>query len=165
MRVESDTMSMKKLFRDNPEIYKKTYEGASPNIRVNRSERMTERQTILVLKNLRKIITTYPIEGDDCNITGMKNTTCTWGLCTESPEIYPDPLTHIWPFDFLAKEKRVEPLPPAIGFRCPLDRRSTGDLNGCFYCCAFFNSKPSKAFRQEIVAEIDRQLVDAEYCY
>lgn len=53
---------------------------------------------------------------DDCTMTGMKHTTCTWG----------------------AHEHRDRQL-----HRCPMDMRKTSELShqGCFYSCCLFQRK------------------------
>lgn len=80
---------------------------------------------------------------DDCNDTGYKHTSATWGLCSDEKAAWPDPQDHIWPEQF-EKEGRVAPLDQHDGDHCPFDdikRRSAVMRNstfGCFYSCMLF---------------------------
>jgi len=78
----------------------------------------------------------------DSDSLGDKFTTCSWGLCSESKEIWPDPDMHMWPGDFV-KHGRIAPLYRRSRHSCPFDAR--GDMiqsmNGCFYACGIFQPK------------------------
>jgi len=142
-----------------PQYLSITEEGACETIRCNKKNRLAVNQTLKVLKNLRKVIKTEPLKGYDCTDTGFKNTECNWGICGENPKVFPDPEMHTWPYDFILY-KRVAPLFLAEAIRCPLDKRDSNDLNGCFYKCMFFrHEKRSKKLSREYVLErLDNQI-------
>lgn len=81
----------------------------------------------------------------DNTTLGSKSTVCTWGLCDDSAETWPDADDHKWPDDF-RDHGRVAPRDQEAGQWCPLDR-NLGDpekrglfesVCGCFYRCRVF---------------------------
>lgn len=74
---------------------------------------------------------------DDTTI-GDKSTHCSWGLCSENKEQWPDVEDHLWPYQF-EKEGRVAPLYRENHQHCPFDAIQNDDFrSGCFYSCMIF---------------------------
>lgn len=84
---------------------------------------MTPQQYLSKLRHLRQRIETQELDADDCNIIGMKDTTCTWGFCGENSRLIQQ-----------------------NGQHCPMDRRlgTNTPTFGCFYECAVFNPADAK---------------------
>lgn len=84
----------------------------------------------------------------DDTTPGAKETDCSWGLCSNDKEAWPDPEDHLWPDQFI-EEGRVAPRYMTQGQLCPFDTdktprghvRDLGDPSGCFYRCRFFQAK------------------------
>jgi hypothetical protein len=74
---------------------------------------------------------------DDSNVIGNKHTHCSWGMCSEDKEQWPDKDDHIFPDDF---EERERIAPREMG-KCPLDTRKKNLSWGCFYKCRAFHQK------------------------
>lgn len=125
------------------------------------SERMSPELHLMSLKLLREIIASGISLGyyDDTTI-GSKKTECSWGLCTESKEVYPESIMHIWPDDF-EKHGRIAPRHRDENQKCPFDVRpiEEKDMNGCFWYCQIFQRKKRK---QRITREYALQLFDEE---
>ena len=85
------------------------------------------------------MVRSQKLEATNCDARGMKSTECTWGLCSDQKQAWPDAQDHLWPDQFL-KSGRVAPLYREKTQKCPLDRRelSDPDPNGCFYTCMVF---------------------------
>jgi hypothetical protein len=129
----------------------KTYPGVSPDIQINKLKRLPKERLLLALKRLRDAIAagralSYNDEPD-----------CSWGLCHESAETWPDAQDHIFPIDFETRG-RVTPLDARKSNECPLDRRNGGKagMNGCFYTCMVL--KPEKG-----QPKLTRELALARY--
>jgi hypothetical protein len=92
-----------------------------------------ERQKARIEKGIK--LTFY-----DDTTPGDKSTECSWGLCSEDKEAWPDAQDHLWPDQFL-KDGRVAPKYPKKGNSCPLDARPTSKefRRGCFFTCRVFN--------------------------
>lgn len=118
----------------------KTRPGAYPEIQVNVLRRLPAERYLLALERMRqRIAGGLPLMAEDSTTIGNKYTDCSWGLCSDDREQWPDAEDHIWPQQF-EREGRVAPLDiPHVG--CPMDRRepSTKDMNGCFYTCRIFS--------------------------
>lgn len=96
------------------------------------------------------------LDASDCTATGMKSTECSWGLCSDEREAWPDAQDHLWPDQFRSRG-RVAPLYREKNQKCPLDRRALDDPNpnGCFYTCMVFNPlKGEKRPTKEQVVEL-----------
>jgi len=80
----------------------------------------------------------------DDTTPGDKSTTCTWGLCSEAKEAWPDAQDHLFPKDF-EEHGRIAPKYLRSGWLCPVDSRdpkaAKKDLNGCFHTCRIFQAK------------------------
>lgn len=96
---------------------------------------------------------------------GNKSTECTWGLCTDEKEAWPDAQDHLWPDQF-TKRGRVAPLYRRKHQKCPLDRRelASEDPNGCFYSCRVFSpNKGDLAVRRiDVVTLYQRRIAEVE---
>lgn len=125
-----------------------THEGAHPSIIINNQKVLTVEQYREVLLKLKELIEAEePLVLEDSDEIGNKYTYSTWGMCTNSKEVYFDPHMHIFPQDFI-DYGRVAPIDRPPGLPCPFDEprhRLAGDAfehYGCFYRCRIF--KPHK---------------------
>jgi len=107
------------------------------------------------------------LEGYDDNTPGNKSTEVTWGLCSHDPALWPDAQDHIWPYSFTS-EGRSAPNYRSKGQMCPFDSQrddAEADPSGCFYRCAFFQTRKLRAPRPdqaEILARYDALIAVAE---
>lgn len=99
-----------------------------------------------------KIVAGAELDRDDCNLTGGKYTSASWGLCScKSVSDYPDVNDHTFP-DRIAYDIKhdyevlLSPREPPEGATCPMDRGVKdpnkhwgGSSSGCFYRCRLFN--------------------------
>jgi hypothetical protein len=124
-----------------------THEGAHPSIIINNQKVLTVGQYREVLLKLKELIEAgEPLVLEDSDEIGNKYTYSTWGMCTNSKEVYFDPHMHIFPQDFI-DDGRVAPIDRPSGLPCPFDeqsRRKAGDFEhyGCFYRCRIFRPLP-----------------------
>lgn len=83
-----------------------------------------------------------PLVFADDNTPGDKDTSCSWGLCDNNKEAWPDPQDHMWPDQFIERG-RVAPRYLEEKQTCPLDTRPRPNTspNGCFYTCRIFQAK------------------------
>lgn len=111
-----------------------------------------------------------PLDLDDCNVTGMKHTSASWGLCSDDPAMWPDPEDHIFPVDFL-RRKRVTERDMQGSQRCPmereLNRRQFNSSAGCFYRCDLFRPKrgASNVDQAEAVRRYDALIAEREVAH
>lgn len=115
------------------------------------------------LRRQRVRLPTLPLVAEDCTDIGNKHTECSWGMCSQDPELWPSPDDHIWPESFLQDGRSA----PRYGRDlCPLDSRyvvESGRMvvakktdNGCFYTCRVFQKHLRTPGREEA-----QQLYDA----
>lgn len=117
----------------------KTYQGAHKSIQVNILNYLPQDRYILALNRLRAAIAAgRRLEADNDDSPGDKSMGCSWGLCDDNARTWPDPQDHIFPVDFLV-HGRTSPLDTQKHL-CPMDRRDTATLNGCFYTCRIFQA-------------------------
>lgn len=138
----------------------KTKSGAYPHVKINVLDELPVERFVLVLKRLRSAIAKgRPLRACDDTTPGNKSTSCSWGMCHDSAETWPDAQDHIFPADF---EDRGRVAPLRAPGRCPMDTRQEGGPSGCFYTCRIFQAKRGKGPSQELAlalfdAEIARQ--------
>lgn len=105
-----------------------------------------ERYLVALERQKGRIEEGLELDLDDSNETGNKHTHCSWGLCSEDKEAWPDAEDHLWPDQF-KKEGRVAPKYHDMGRQpCPFDARTSaqrnkGFVNGCFFTCRFFRPR------------------------
>ncbi len=98
---------------------------------------------------------------EDSNETGNKHTICSWGLCSNDPEQWPDADDHIWPDQF-TEEGRIAPRYLRPEQTCPM--KGTGRKgHGCFYSCKVFQGNPPS--RLEAMDLVDKHLEQVEALY
>lgn len=122
-----------------------------------------ERYVAALERQRSRIEAGLELAGDDDTTPGCKSTECTWGLCSDEIEAWPDAKDHLWPDDFI-KYSRVAPLYREKNQLCPLDRRPAGntDMNGCFYTCMFFKPKKGESLAKEHVLKLyDKRIAEA----
>lgn len=115
-------------------------------LHADRPNAMVREQYILQLERFRKRIAEgAPLETADSEEIGDKFTLCSWGLCDDSAEMWPEKELHHWPHSFLT-EGRTAPLRVGHGQKCPMDKRETGDRSfSCFFHCRVFQGpKPDQ---------------------
>jgi len=127
---------------------------------------LTDKQFVELLKRqLKRIADGVKLDHVDSNQTGSKFTHCSWGLCSEDMETWPDPETWLFePFRNYAYNEDGElvdvPRPKYRGDHqfCPFDRkdnRSAQDGSfGCFYRCRIFRPKGEKRPNRERAIEL-----------
>lgn len=118
--------------------------------------RMGEGRFQDALRRMRKRISEgLPLEWEDSTDIGNKYTSCTWGMCSEQKEQWPDKDDHTWPDEFI-KSGRIAPRSMKKGQHCPLnDRSKQKDGNGCFYSCKIFGSKNKDLSRERALELYD----------
>lgn len=101
-----------------------------------------DRYVAALERQLKRITDGLELKYFDDTTPGQKATACTWGLCSDEKEAWPDAKDHLWPHEFLNRG-RVAPKYLKSGQKCPLDTRELGDPNpnGCFYTCHIFQAK------------------------
>ncbi len=98
----------------------------------------------------------------DDTTPGNKHIECSWGLCTDSKEAYPDPEMHLWPDQF-TNNGRVAPKYRKKHQMCPFDTRnhSTVTGSGCFWTCKIFRRKFKKPeISKEYALEVYDSLIE-----
>lgn len=109
---------------------------------------------VLALKRIRAIIAGgRRLVAEDSTDIGNKYTICSWGLCSNDKEAWPDAIDHQFPFDFTSRG-RMSPL-----YRkdpCPLEQRRKG--MGCFYGCKGF----TRLTRKEALELYDKEIAKHE---
>lgn len=140
--------------------------------------RLPHERYIAALKRQRgRIASGVPLELDDCNITGCKSTSATWGLCSNEKEAWPHAEDHLWPDQF-QNHGRVAPLYLGRDQWCPFDLRQSvqryidgkeGSGNdatlrlvvaeaGCFYRCRLFQARHIQKHKGEPMPDQKRAL-------
>ena len=108
----------------------------------------------------RIVADAVPLTGVDDDSPGSKSTECSWGLCSDDKEAWPDAQDHLWPDEF-ERYGRVAPLYRKPQQLCPMDTREKGnkDSNGCYWTCRFFNGE--QLTKEVVVALYDKRLQEA----
>jgi len=105
----------------------------------SRSLYMTDKGYLEALQRLQALVLSgLPLHYENSDCIGDKYTNCTWGLCSEVKEMWPEPAMHLWPDQF-TKHDRIAPLYRLNHHLCPCDTRTVGGNNGCFYTCIIFH--------------------------
>lgn len=133
----------------------KTRQGAYPFVQINVFDSLPyERYVLAVQRILDRIQNGYPLKLDDSNYEGDKYTSCSWGLCYESIDQWPDAEDHTFPISF-EQDGRLSPLRCGEGQKCPMDRRTIEEkkatFNGCFWTCRAFNPGKDKLTADEAI--------------
>lgn len=136
----------------------KTGEGAHPTIRYNLLDELPKDRLILALKRLRKRVETVDLSGYDDTTPGSKNNECTWGLCSDSEELWPDAQDHTFPHDFIDDGRMTQ-----LGYQgyCPMQREK-GNGSGCFWYCQFFQRKFTNPTREKYLKMIADKIAELE---
>lgn len=116
-----------------------TKNGAHPSIKINVLRELPPDRYLAVLTRLRDaILAGRPLDSDDDTTPGNKSTSCSWGLCHESAETWPDAQDHTFPVDFEQRGRISHLHAPGP---CPMDARTVADGNGCFWTCRVFKAR------------------------
>ena len=120
-----------------------------------------------VLVRLRdRIANGLELNAKDSTDSGNKYTECTWGLCSDEKQTWPDAKEHLWP-DLFLKDGRVAPRYRTTEQLCPMDTREPGGdefamLQGCFYTCKVFSrGKNPLPTREQTIKFYDYRLTQA----
>ena len=100
---------------------------------------LSDEAYLRALERIKKSIENDTIlETDDSDIIGDKHTHCTWGLCSNLKEHWPDPNDYLWP----DQPNRIAPKYRNKKQYCPLDaEKGKGKQGGCFWTCQIFKFK------------------------
>lgn len=125
--------------------------------------KMSDNRYLEALKRIRKSIADgCPLMFCNSDTIGDKHNECSWGLCSDDPQHWPDPEDHLWPDQFV-KNGRVAPKYLKVHQPCPMDRRMQAgnlDINGCFWTCRIFRSKKNpKPTREQALALYDEAIL------
>ncbi len=100
--------------------------------------RMSNARYRMALVRMRaRIADGLPLTHDDSSTVGDKYTICSWGMCSNDPEQWPDAGDHTFPVDFMddgrvSAERQCDQL-------CPLQvTHPKARAWGCFYECRVF---------------------------
>lgn len=78
-----------------------TKPGAHSSIRINVLEHLPEERYLAALQRVRDAIAAgRPLQFYDDTTPGDKSTSCSWGLCHDSKDTWPDAQDHLFPSDF-----------------------------------------------------------------
>ena len=113
---------------------------------------------------VKRIAKGLPLSNDDSNALGNKHTHCTWGLCSDQFDAWPDAQDHLWPVDFVMRGRHA-PKYTKEHQRCPIDTRAMADkgMNGCFYTCQIFKAPKRKyPSREQVIEMYDNRIKEAE---
>lgn len=104
---------------------------------------------IATLKRMRDMIAAgRGLDYDDDTTIGSKHMYCTWGLCDDTKDLYPNPEFYIWP----DQPNRIAPMHRQDEHTCPF-RQAKPSANGCFWSCMIFQRR-----RKEPMVTRDRAL-------
>lgn len=120
---------------------------------------LTLERYIAALKRIRALIASgLPLDYDDDTTTGSKHMYCTWGLCSDTKDAWPDPQDYIWP----DQPWRVAPKNRETNHTCPF-RQAAPSINGCFWSCMIFKAKKhGLPTREQALALYDAKIKEAE---
>lgn len=115
---------------------------------------LTDEEYLRILQNLKEEIQNgAQLVYENSDDQGNSYNFCSWGLCSISRNIAPEPIMHLWP-DRFVKESKV-----AIKYRqphqkCPLDQRVHESSFGCFYSCRVFGKRRERLPRKEQIFQL-----------
>ena len=124
------------------------HEGSLPEVVINNADRLTKEQTITVLELVLEVVKTKPLRKIDSTTIGNKYTDCNWGICSEDPNVHPEPAMHTFPQDF-ADHQRISSLPLFAKVQCPM--RKGKNISGCFYQCRVFQKNLPNPSREQAI--------------
>ena len=136
----------------------KTRNGAYPSIKINVLDKLPGDRLLLALKRLRKAIAEgRPLVAYDDTTPGDKSTSCSWGLCHDSAETWPDAQDHTFPVAF-EKTGRISTL--ETGHQCPLDFDPDFQGGGCFWTCRVFQTTKKRPLpsKDEVLELYDKAI-------
>lgn len=105
---------------------------------------LTDEEYLRILQNLKEEIQNdAKLVYENSDAPGDNYNYCSWGLCSISKSIAPEPTMHLWP-DRFVKESKVAMKYRQPHQKCPLDKRQFSTSLGCFYSCRIFNKGRGK---------------------
>lgn len=122
---------------------------------------LTDEEYLRILQNLKDEIQNSGVQlvYENSDDFGNSYNYCSWGLCSISKNIAPEPTMHLWP-DRFVKESKV-----AIKYRqphqkCPLDKRQSENSLGCFYSCCVFGKRRERLPRKEQILHLIDECIE-----
>jgi hypothetical protein len=115
---------------------------------------------IATLKRMRDMIAAgRGLSYEDSTEIGNKHTECSWGLCDDTKDLWPDPQFYIWP----DQPNRIAPMHRLDAHTCPF-RQAKPSANGCFWSCMIFQSGKRNPLptRDQALALYDAKIAEAE---
>ena len=111
-------------------------------------------------RNRERIAAGLPFAKHDSEVTGDKWTEATWGLCSDSADLWPEAEDRMWP----EQPVRAGHLEPDVNGRvtpkyrhdhqvCPM--QTGGVSGGCFYRCLIFKRQLRSRDRDRALARYD----------
>lgn len=125
--------------------------------------RLSDEEWLAALKRARELIAAgLPFDAFDCDETGDKSTEASWGMCSESLDLWPSFDLHMWPVEFITQGRRAHRSSAGGVQRCPFDRDPSPPPYGCFYRCQIFSPprRGSRPTRDEAIAAYDREIAE-----
>jgi len=138
----------------------KTRNGAHPSIKINVLNKLPHDRYVAALQRLRDAIADgRPLDAYDDTTPGDKSTSCSWGLCHDSADTWPDAQDHIFPVDFERRGRISHLEAPGL---CPMDTRKEKTGNGCFWSCRVFKAKNgTQVTKEQAIKLFDAAIVRA----
>jgi len=121
---------------------------------------LSRERYLVALKRMRALLVRgLRLRYEDSNEIGNKYNYCTWGLCSESKEAWPDAEDHLWPDEFVLWGRGA---PKYLhGLRCPLqDMKRHNEGNGCFWSCMIFSTGSGEKPSKETVIQLYDRLIE-----
>lgn len=129
----------------------RTRPGVHPSIQINVLRKLPNERYIAALERIKQII----VGGEPFKFYDEPD--CTWGLCSESKQAWPDAADHIFPVDF-EQRGRMSMLDHGL---CPLDTRTKQSMNGCYYSCRAKNHQKKPITREQVIEWYDQTITRA----
>jgi len=131
---------------------------------------LTNEQYVALLERQRaRIEDSVALEAEDSTTHGDKYTRCTWGLCSDELEVWPEDTWLFPPFVARSPNEQSTARPKYLGDQqfCPFDRKDNRQAEfgsgGCFYRCRIFTPKGEpKPDRQQALDLYQIRLKQAE---
>lgn len=115
---------------------------------------LTDEEYLRILQNLKKEIQNDArLVYENSNAPGNSYNFCSWGLCSISKSIAPEPTMHLWPDRFI-KESKVAMKYRQHHQKCPLDKRQVSTSLGCFYSCRVFGKRRERLPSKEKIFQL-----------
>jgi hypothetical protein len=146
-----------------------------PGLFLNAEKRISRADYLDILRERRKKIADgLPFDAWDSVQVGNKDFSCSWGICSNDPTLFPKPRHHTWPLSYIEENRSAH---IGIPNKCPLDPRpdrgqpkklddddDLSELQGCFWKCRIFQGREGRQVekspltREEVLALYDAKI-------